>query len=77
MLLLAAAAGAAGRYQRSVFLVQPLGFITPTAARRISYADALRFAAIHCEVYREHGFTLIEVPAAPVADRVALVERFL
>jgi predicted ATPase len=74
--LLAAAAGAARRY-RTVFLVQPLGFITATAARRISYPDSLRFAAVHCEVYREYGCTLVDVPAAPVADRVALVERFL
>ena len=74
---LLAAAADAGRYQRTVFLVQPLGFITPTAVRRISYADSLRFAAIHSDVYREYGFTLIEVPAARVADRVALVERLL
>jgi predicted ATPase len=75
--LLAAAAGAAARYQPAVFLVQPLGFITPTAVRRISYADSLRFAAIHEDVYREYGFTLAEVPPAPVAERVALVERRL
>jgi predicted ATPase len=74
---LLAAAGAADRYQRTVFLVQPLGFVTPTAVRRISYADSLRFAAIHEDVYREYGFTLAEVPAAPVADRVAVVERRL
>jgi predicted ATPase len=75
--LLAAAARAAGTYQPQVFLVRPLGFITPTAARRICYADALRFAVIHEQVYREHGFTLIDVPKAGVAERVALVERFL
>jgi predicted ATPase len=70
-------AAAARRYQRTAFLVQPLGFMTPTAVRRISYADALRFAAIHEQVYREYGYTLVEVPAAPVAERVALVEAFL
>ncbi|HEV8569061.1 MAG TPA: ATP-binding protein [Actinoplanes sp.] len=68
---------AAQMYERAVFLVQPLGFITPTAARRISYADALRFAAVHEDVYREYGFTLVDVPRAPVAERVALVESFL
>jgi predicted ATPase len=75
--LLAAAAAAADRYQPGVFLVQPLGFVTATAARRISYADSLRFAAIHEDVYREYGFTLVEVPAAPIAERVALVEALL
>jgi predicted ATPase len=75
--LLAAAAGAADRYQPGVFLVRPLGFVTPTAVRRISYADSLRFAAVHEDAYREYGFTLIEVPAAPLADRVALTEDLL
>jgi hypothetical protein len=28
-------------------------------------------------VYRDYGFTLIEVTAAPVADRVAVMDRFL
>jgi predicted ATPase len=71
------AAAAADRYERTAFLVQPLGFMTPTAVRRISYADALRFAGIHEEVYRQYGFTLVEVPAAPITDRVALVEALL
>jgi predicted ATPase len=75
--LSAAAARAAGVYQPAVFLVRPLGFITPTAARRISYADALRFAGIHEDVYREHGFTLIDVPKATVAERVTQVERLI
>lgn len=64
-------------YERDVFLVQPLGFLTRTAVRRISYPDSLRFAAVHAEVYRERGFTLIGVPPAAVADRVALVESAL
>jgi predicted ATPase len=72
-----AARQAADLYERGVFLVRPLGFITATAARRISYPDSLRFGAIHEDVYRECGFTLIDVPKAPVAERVALVERYL
>jgi predicted ATPase len=60
-------------YERDVFLVQPLGFLTPTAVRRISYPDSLRFAAVHAEVYRERGFTLIEVP--PVSVRPPGVSR--
>lgn len=38
-------------YEPTVFLVGPLGFIEPTAARRISYPDALRFASVHEAVY--------------------------
>jgi predicted ATPase len=75
--LSAAAARAAGVYQTAVFLVRPLGFITATAARRISYADALRFAGIHEDVYREYGFTLVDVPKATVAERVGQVERLI
>jgi predicted ATPase len=61
-------------YEHQAFLVRPLGFVEPTAARRISYADSLRFAAIHEEVYRSHGFTLVDVPKATIADRIALIE---
>jgi len=64
-------------FARDVFLVQPLGFMTPTAVRRISYPDSLRFAAVHADVYRERGFTLIDVPPGPVADRVSFVESVL
>lgn len=61
-------------YQRQVFLMLPLGFVVPTAARRISYADSLRFQAMHEAVYREHDFELIDVPAAPVTERAAMVD---
>ena len=32
---------------------------------------------IHEEVYREHGFTLVDVPKATVAERVAQVEQLI
>ena len=56
-----------GGYQREVFLVQPLGFMVPTAARRISYADSLRFGAVHEQVYAERGYRLIR--CRPVRSR--------
>ena len=64
-------------FQPQVFLVLPLGFVEPTAARRITYPDSLRFHAEHQAVYREHGFTLIEVPPAPVPERAALVHALI
>jgi predicted ATPase len=64
-------------YQRDVFLVRPLGFVERTAARRISYAESLIFGVVHEQVYREHGHRLIDVPAGPVAQRVALIESLL
>jgi predicted ATPase len=67
----------AAAYAREVFLVRPLGFVEPTAARRISYRDSLAFERVHEEVYRELGFTLVDVPAGPVADRADLVESYV
>ena len=46
-----------------------------TAARRISFADALGFERIHEQVYGELGFRLVEVPAGPLAERVALIRQ--
>ena len=62
-------------YQPTVFFVRNQGFVRPTAARRISFADALRFERIHEHTYTELGFRLVEVPAAPLANRVALVKQ--
>lgn len=56
-------------FEPTVFLVRPLGSIETTAARRISYVDALAFEAVHEAVYQEHGYTLVDVPAGPVAER--------
>lgn len=56
-------------YQPKVFFFENLGFIEHTAARKISYADALVFEQIHVSTYQRFGFELILVPAAPVAER--------
>jgi len=64
-----------GLYQRRVFLVQGLGFITPTAARRISLEDALRFEAVHEEAYHELGYDLIPIAPGPPAERATAVLR--
>lgn len=60
-------------YQSRVFLVQNLGFIKPTEARRISFEDALRFERIHEETYRRFGFELVPVGPGEVQDRVRLI----
>lgn len=64
-------------FQGLVFFVRPIGFIAPTAARRISYAESLVFERVHEAVYAEHGFELLDVPPAPVQERAALVARHL
>ena len=60
-------------YQRRVLFVGNLGFVTATEARRISFEDSLRFEAIHAEVYRRFGYELIDIPAAPLGERLEMV----
>jgi predicted ATPase len=62
-------------YERMVFFVRNQGFVQATAARRISFEDALTFERVHELTYREFGFELIDIPAAPLPVRVASVER--
>jgi predicted ATPase len=66
-------AWAAGAFDRRVFFVRLLGFIQPTAVRRISYAQSQAFERIHEEEYRRLGFHLVDVPAGTVAERAAFV----
>ena len=61
-------------FQRRVFFIRNLGFVTPTEARRISFEETLRFEKIHEETYRNFGFELISVEPASVAERVAVIK---
>lgn len=62
-------------YCETVFFVRSLGFVTPTAARRISLAESLVFEEVHEQTYHELGFRLIKVPVGPLASRVEQVRR--
>jgi predicted ATPase len=64
-------------YERRVFFLDLLGFITPTEARRISLEDSRRFEAVHAEVYARFGYELIPLPAADVATRFEAVAAAL
>jgi len=66
---------AEGVYEEAVFFIRNQGFVQATAARRISFEDSLVFERIHEQAYRDLGFHLIEVPAGPLTDRVALIEQ--
>ena len=66
---------AEGLYERAVFFIRNQGFVEATAARRISFADSLRFERIHEQAYHDLGFRLIDIPAGPLAERVALIEK--
>lgn len=66
---------AEGHYETTAFFIRNQGNVAATAARRISFEDSLRFERIHEQAYRELGFQLLEVPAGPLADRVALISQ--
>jgi predicted ATPase len=60
-------------YAPTVFFVRNLGFVTPTAVRGIGFADSLAFERVHEEAYLELGFTLVDVPAGPLPERVGVI----
>jgi predicted ATPase len=64
-------------YERAVFFLRNLGFVEPTAARRITFEETLRFEGIHEEVYREWGFELVLVEAAPLEERARTIGAFI
>jgi predicted ATPase len=64
-------------FQSRVLFLQNLGFVTPTAARRITYEETVRFEEIHERVYRDLGFEITLIGPAPVADRVEQIKRAL
>jgi predicted ATPase len=66
---------AEGSYSRTVFFIRNLGFVEPTAARRISFEDSLAFERLHERTYLGLGFHLVNVPAGKPADRVALIQQ--
>lgn len=61
-------------YQRRVFFVRNLGFITPSEARRISFDETVRFEKIHEDVYRDFGFELVSVEPGSLVERVTMVK---
>jgi predicted ATPase len=69
------AAMAEASYDAVVFFVRNQGFIQPTAARRIGFEESLVFEQILEQTYRDLGFRLADVPAGPLADRAALIQR--
>jgi predicted ATPase len=61
-------------FQKRVFFIRNLGFITPTEARRISFEETLRFERIHEETYRDLGFEIVFIEPGHLLDRVAAIK---
>jgi len=57
-------------YQKQVFFIRNLGFITPSEARRITFEETLRFEKIHESTYHEYGFDLVFIESASIVQRV-------
>jgi predicted ATPase len=60
-----------------VFFFDLLGFITPTAVRRIDLEGAQRFEQFHRDAYTEYGYDLVRVPATDPIERARLVHDHL
>jgi predicted ATPase len=64
-------------YRPELFFIRSLGFMTPTEARRISLADAIRFGELHEAAYLAHGFKVIHIEAAATPQRVESIKRYV
>src|SRR5262249_27662319 len=61
-------------YEKRVFFIRNLGFITPSDARRISFDETVRFEQIHAETYLRFGFELVSIEPASVPQRVSAIK---
>lgn len=64
-------------YQRRVFFVRPIGFMTATAIRRITLEQSVEFERVHEQVYRAHGYELVDIPNDTIAERAAMVDQYV
>ena len=61
-------------FEKRVFFIRHLGFVTPTEARRITFDDTVRFERTHEETYREFGFDLVSIRPGSLKERVNLIK---
>lgn len=64
-------------FQKRVFFVRNLGFVTPTQARRITVEETLRFERVHEETYRNLGYEIVFVERGGLSERVAAIKSAL
>ena len=64
-------------YQKQVFFIENLGFCEPSAARKISFEDSLKFEKVHEETYRSFGYECIKVAPLELAARVEKIKRYV
>ena len=64
-------------FQKRIFFIRNLGFITPTEARRISFEESIRFEQIHEEAYRDFGFEIVSIVPGALLERVRAITNAL
>ena len=62
-------------YQKQVFFIENLGFCEPSAARKITFEDSLKFEKVHEETYRSFGYESIRIAPSDLAARVEQIRR--
>jgi predicted ATPase len=64
-------------YQKQVFFIENLGFCEPTAARKITFEDSLKFEKVHEETYRSFGYECIKIGPQELSARVEQITRYV
>jgi len=64
-------------YQKQVFFIENLGFCEPSAARKITFEDSLKFEKVHEETYRSFGYECMRVAPQDLAARVEQIKRYV
>lgn len=64
-------------YEKNVFFLENLGFITNTDARKISFEESLKFEQIHKKAYEKFGYECVFVPFKPIEERAEFIYSYL
>jgi predicted ATPase len=64
-------------YQKQIFFIENLGFCEPSAARRITFEDSLRFEKVHEETYTSFGYQCVKVAPRELSARVDQIKGYV
>jgi len=64
-------------YQKQVFFIENLGFCEPSAARKITFEDSLKFEKVHEETYRSFGYECIKIAPQDLSARVEQITHYV
>lgn len=63
----------AGTYEPTVFFLANLGYVVPSAARQISFEQAVEFERVHREAYEDLGYQLRDIPVGTPGERARMI----